>query len=104
MAGRKVGILLHHLDGFPSTKLFEHHEQCVALDMPARSGVPVSWKREILDAGISDSLAEHAVIPVLDVLAIARQHETRLASHWSSTLFRTHRPGVVLIPGFLNGI
>lgn len=60
-----MGVLLHHLDGFPSPQLFQHHQRRSALDVPACPRMAQVVPVEVLDA---DRLAGPLEIPRVDLL------------------------------------
>src|SRR3546814_13865618 len=80
VARGKVGILLHHLDGLPSSQFLEHHERRSLLDVPACPGMSKIVESKVFDFHL---LARSVQYPTVDLLAlgfsvsaVTRQYQT----------------------------
>lgn len=92
VARGEVRVLLHHLDGFPSSQFFQHHQWRAALDVPACPRVTQVVPMEVLD---TDRMAGPPEIPRVDLLDASVQlfttSENEALRRLQSASQHTHR-------------
>jgi len=66
MAWGKVGVLLHHLDGFPAAELLQNHQRRTVLHMPTCPGMAQIVPAEVFDTSNIAGALEVARVMLLN--------------------------------------